>query len=125
MTHAAPTEQSWSRSAKLTEFARVRDTVIRLEKSSREQLQLESETQHVFDFMRAELGRIKQSIAALSGVVDDELASLRSDVGALREEVGRISESASTVNALWPHKWPLGSRPAATHRSRSRPPAQG
>ena len=49
-----------------------------MEKSSREQLELEAETQRVFDFMRAEIGRIKQSIAALSGVVDEELASVRS-----------------------------------------------
>ena len=94
MSPTAPTEQSWARSAKLTEFARLKDTVIRMEKSSREQLALETETQHVFDFMRAEIGRIKQSIAALSGVVDDELGSLRSDVGVLREEVRRLIESA-------------------------------
>uniref|UniRef100_A0A7S0EM95 Uncharacterized protein n=1 Tax=Phaeocystis antarctica TaxID=33657 RepID=A0A7S0EM95_9EUKA len=94
MPQAATTEQSWARSAKLAEFARLKDTVIRMEKSSREQLQLETETQHSFDFMRAEIGRIKQSIAALSSVVDDELASLRSDVGVLREEVGHLVESA-------------------------------
>ena len=106
MSHAAPTEQSWARSAKLTELARLKATVIRLEKSSHEQLALESETQHVVDFMRAELDRVKNSVSALSGVVDDELASLRAEVGTLREEFGRFSKSCCTV----PH--------VATHRSR-------
>jgi hypothetical protein len=94
MSHTAPTEQSWARSPRLTEFARLKEAVLRMEKSSREQLELEAETQRVFDFMRAEIGRIKQSIAALSGVVDEELASVRSDVGVLREEVARLIESA-------------------------------
>lgn len=70
-----------------------------MEKSSREQLELETETQRVFDFMRAEIGRIKQSIAALSGVVDEELASVRSDVGVLREEVARLIESARSESS--------------------------
>ena len=33
---AAPTEQSWARSAKLTEFTRLKETVQRLEASSKE-----------------------------------------------------------------------------------------
>ena len=91
-THTAPTEQSWARSAKLTEFAKLKDTVAKLERTSKEQLALEQETQNVFDFMKTEMARIKKSIAALSGVVDEELASLRHEVGSLREEVSRISE---------------------------------
>ena len=99
MSHTAPTEQSWARSPRLTEFARLKEAVLRMEKSSREQLELEAETQRVFDFMRAEIGRIKQSIAALSGVVDEELASVRSDMGVLREEVARLIESARAENS--------------------------
>jgi len=99
MSHTAPTEQSWARSPRLTEFARLKEAVLRMEKSSREQLELEAETQRVFDFMRAEIGRIKQSIAALSGVVDEELASVRSDMGVLREEVARLIESARSENS--------------------------
>lgn len=102
---AAPTEQSWARSAKLTEFARLKETVQRLETSSREQLALENETQNVFDYMKTELGRIKKSIGALSGVVDEELAALRHECSSLREELTRVvdlnkTQGASTLSLI-------------------------
>ena len=96
---AAPTEQSWTRSAKLTEFARLKETVQRLETSSREQLALENETQNVFEYMKTELGRIKKSIGALSGVVDEELAALRHECTSLREELTRVVDLTKTQGA--------------------------
>ena len=103
-TYAEPTQQSWQRSAKLTEFARLKDSVQRLEKSSREQLALENETQNVFDFMKTELSRVKKSIGALSGVVDEELGALLHECASLREEMGRVVElnknsGASTLSS--------------------------
>lgn len=96
---AAPTEQSWARSAKLTEFTRLKETVQRLEASSKEQLALENETQNVFDFMKTELGRIKKSIGALSSVVDEELAALRHECSSLREELTRVVDLTKTQGA--------------------------
>jgi len=94
--YAAPTEASWSRSAKLTEFQRVKEAVRRLEHTAREQLALERESQNVFDFLKAEITRIKRSIGALSSVVDEELVSLRGECAALRDEVARAVDLAKS-----------------------------
>ena len=51
---ACPTESWLHRSARLTEFEAVKDCVKRLERTSREQLVLENETQHVFETMHAD-----------------------------------------------------------------------
>lgn len=98
-------ESSWARSAKLTEFQRIKDSVRRLEQSSRAQLALEQESQNVFDFLKGESVRVKKSIGALSTVVDDELAAVRAEVSSLQEEVQRgvaLSKNAtdSTVNLI-------------------------
>lgn len=55
--HAAPTESAWARSAKLTEFTRLKDTVRRLEHSSKEQIALEQESQHVFEYLKGAIER--------------------------------------------------------------------
>ena len=99
--YAAPTEASWSRSAKLTEFQRVKEAVRRLEHTAREQLALERESQNVFDFLKAEITRIKRSIGALSSVVDEELVSLRGECAALRDEVARAVDLAKSQTDRW------------------------
>ena len=55
--HAAPTESAWARSAKLTEFTRLKETVRRLEHSSKEQFALEQESQHVFEYLKGAIER--------------------------------------------------------------------
>ena len=55
--HAAPTESAWARSAKLTEFTSLKDTVRRLEHSSKEQIALEQESQHVFEYLKGAIER--------------------------------------------------------------------
>ena len=54
---------------------------------SRAQLALENENQHVFEYIKVEIARLKKSVGALSGVVDEELATLRAECGSLRTEV--------------------------------------
>lgn len=100
--YASQTEASWARSAKLTEFQRVKEAVRRLEHTSREQLALERESQTVFDYLKGEVSRIKKSIGALSTVVDEELSTLRSECISLRDEVQRVVDlaKAQTDNAV-------------------------
>ena len=100
----APTYSWMQRSSQLTEFHTLKDSVKRLERSAREQLLLEQESQHAFEFLRGEIGRVKGAVGSLSGLVDDEFALLRTEIRALRDELrgaaeaGR-AEAAATVAA--------------------------
>ena len=84
---------SWiQRTSQLTEFAVLKDSVKKLERSSREQLLLENETQGAFDHLSGEVASLKEAVGALSRVVDGELATLRSELQSMRAEVrGAVS----------------------------------
>ena len=69
------------------------------------QLALENENQHVFEYIKVEIARLKKSVGALSGVVDEELATLRAECGSLRTEVQQAvdlakSQTEHTVNLI-------------------------
>ena len=82
---------SWmQRTAQITEFNLLKETVKRLERSSREQLLLENESQGAFDHVTAEVGRLKDAVSALSKVVDDELDALRGECLSLRQELQSV-----------------------------------
>ena len=78
------------RTAQITEFNLLKETVKRLERSSREQLLLENESQGAFDHVTAEVGRLKDAVSALSKVVDDELDALRGECLSLRQELQSV-----------------------------------
>lgn len=63
----------------------LQNAVFRLETQHQEQLELERENQAVFDFVKAELGRITQSISNLSTTVESELRSLKLEVESATE----------------------------------------
>lgn len=83
----APTYSWIQRTSQLTEFAMLKDSVKKLERASREQLLLENESQGAFDHLSAEVATLKDALGTLSQVVDGELASLRDDLKAIREEM--------------------------------------
>ena len=53
------------------------EAVSKLQAQQVAQLELERQNQAVFDFVKAELGRVTQTISNLSSTVEDELRSLR------------------------------------------------
>ena len=63
--------------------------------SRRVQLALENENQHVFEYIKVEIARLKKSVGALSGVVDEELATLDSSTCVMRPEIGSSVSSTS------------------------------
>jgi exonuclease VII large subunit len=102
---AGPTESWLHRSARLTEFESIKTCVRRLERTSREQLVLENETQHVFETMHADISRIKQSIGVLSHAVDEELVVVRKECGDLKEQARSVARRV-----------PAQAEPCATRR---------
>ena len=69
----APTYSWMQRSAQITEFQVLKDTVKKLERASREQLLLENESQGAFDHLAAEVVKLRDAVSTLSRVVDEEL----------------------------------------------------
>ena len=90
MRAAKPTEASRARSAhaitRPSELTRLKDTVRQLEITSHEQLELERESQYVFDFLRNENQRLKKAVAVLSTVVDREVRRLQADQETIRSD---------------------------------------
>lgn len=84
---AAPTESWMQRSPRLCEFEQMKASVKRLERSAREQLVLENETQHIFEGMGSDVERVKQSVTTLATVVDAELDALRKQISKLKAVV--------------------------------------
>ena len=89
----APTYSWMQRSAQITEFQVLKDTVKKLERASREQLLLENESQGAFDHLAAEVVKLRDAVSTLSRVVDEELLELRNDNERLRKEVREVSEA--------------------------------
>ena len=61
------------------------EAVSKLQAQQVAQLELDRQNQAVFDFVKAELGRVTQTISNLSSTVEDELRSLRLEAATARE----------------------------------------
>lgn len=80
------------------------EAVSKLQAQQVAQLELERQNQAVFDFVKAELGRVTQTISNLSSTVEDELRSLRLEATTAREasKTAKILavQAASTTSRL-------------------------
>ena len=80
------------------------EAVSKLQAQQVAQLELERQNQAVFDFVKAELGRVTQTISNLSSTVEDELRSLRLEAATAREasKTAKILavQAASTTSRL-------------------------
>ena len=89
---ATASSESVLRTARLTEFESVKQCVQKLERTSREQLVLENETQHVLESMHADVSRLKQAVRVLAYAVDEEVGTVRKEcseqLAMVRQECG-------------------------------------
>ena len=99
----APTYSWMQRSAQITEFQALKETVKRLERASREQLLLENESQGAFDHLAQEICSLREAVTALSRVVDDELKDVRTENERLRKELRVTIDEARSEAAAAAH----------------------
>ena len=98
-TWSEPTYSWLNKVANRRDVAVLRETVKRLERSNREQLVLESESQDTFNHLFAQAGSMKRAITAMSNAIDSELLALRTEVHELREESRRARDRESSSSA--------------------------
>lgn len=98
-THASISGSWLNKAANRRDIALLRETVKRLERSSREQLMLESESQDTFNHLYAQAGSMKRAITAMSNAIDSELLALRTEVHELRDDLRRHRDRESSSAA--------------------------